>query len=93
MLHRETLDPDTLARAIAVTFIRRGMAVPAVTPIRLTDEFTTDATRQALWQAFMKKNDLKVEPLMHVVTSLRTQLQPIFNLVSLKTSMGKQDTP
>ena len=77
LLDRETLDPDTLAKAIAATFIRRGMAVPVETPIGLTNEFATDATRQALWQAFVRKNDLKVEPLIQVVTSLRIQLQPI----------------
>ena len=85
LLDRETLDTDTLASAIAATFTRRGMAVPADTPIGLTDEFATDATRQVLWQAFLKKNDLEMEPLSHVVPSLRTWLQPILSQAVLKT--------
>ena len=60
LLDREALNANTLARAIAATFIRRGMPVPAVLPIGLTDEFATDSSRQAMWHAFLKKNEITI---------------------------------
>ncbi len=76
ILEREALDEATLARAIAATFERRGMAVPAELPIGLSDEFATDTSRQHLWQAFLNKNQLAVTQLATVVDGLRAQLQP-----------------
>jgi predicted nucleotidyltransferase component of viral defense system len=74
LVERENLDVDLLAQAIKATFERRGMAVPTHLPIGLTDEFSHDASRQALWQAFLKKNELAQEPLVAVVGRLRTAL-------------------
>ncbi len=74
LLERETFDADLLAQAIKATFERRGMAVPAELPVGLTDEFAHDASRQALWQAFVKKNELAPEPLAAIVDRLRTAL-------------------
>jgi hypothetical protein len=76
LLDRETLNANTLARAIAATFIRRGMPVPAVLPIGLTDEFSTDSSRQAMWHAFLKKNEITIAPLSYVVAKLRAILEP-----------------
>lgn len=76
LLDRETLDAETLAHAIAATFIRRGMAVPVSLPIGLTDEFSGDTTRQVLWHAFLKKNELAQQSLPGIVTMLRTVLEP-----------------
>ncbi|OFZ95876.1 MAG: hypothetical protein A2Z44_01375 [Betaproteobacteria bacterium RBG_19FT_COMBO_58_11] len=76
LLERETLDADTLAGAIAATFIRRGMAVPATLPVGLTDEFATDPSRQTLWHAFLRKNELDQQPLPEVVAALRARLEP-----------------
>lgn len=76
LLDRETLDAETLAGAIAATFVRRGMAVPASLPVGLTDEFSSDATRQALWHTFLKKNELAQQALPDVVAMLRTALEP-----------------
>ncbi len=76
LLDRETMDAETLAGAIAATFIRRGMAVPASLPVGLTDEFSGDVTRQALWHAFLKKNELDQQPLPEVVAALRARLEP-----------------
>lgn len=92
LLDRETLDTYILAKAIAATFVRRGMSVPAVLPIGLTDEFANDPTRQALWLAFLKKNELAVVPLPDVVTELRTKLWPVLNQAKLvAVDMGRQD--
>lgn len=79
LLKRETLDAGLLAKAIKATFERRGMAVPAGLPVGLTDEFARDASRQALWQAFVKKNELDPEPLIAVVRRLRLALAPALN--------------
>ena len=76
LLVRETLDTETLSSAIAATFIRRGMAVPSSLPIGLTDEFSGDTTRQNLWHAFLKKNELAQQSLPDVVAMLRAALEP-----------------
>jgi Nucleotidyl transferase AbiEii toxin, Type IV TA system len=76
LLQRETLDPNTLAAAIAATFARRSAALPLALPIGLSDEFGNDASRRALWAAFLKKNGLESRPLGEVVSVLREALQP-----------------
>ncbi|MEW6707340.1 MAG: nucleotidyl transferase AbiEii/AbiGii toxin family protein [Pseudomonadota bacterium] len=79
LLERETLDIDLLAQAVKATFERRGMAVPTDLPVGLTDEFANDSSRQALWQAFLKKNELAPEPLATIVDRLRAALEPALN--------------
>jgi predicted nucleotidyltransferase component of viral defense system len=77
LLKRETLDESMLATAIAATFVRRGMVVPNSVPIGLTDEFATDPSRQAIWRAFLKKNEMAQEPLIEVKSTLRAALEPV----------------
>ena len=79
MPHRATRDVDLLAQAIKATFERRGMTVPAELPVGLTDEFAHDASRQVLWQSFVKKNELDPEPLAAIVGRLRLALEPALN--------------
>lgn len=74
MLDRENLDPALLATAIAATFSRRGMDVPAKPPIGLTDEFANDSTRQAIWKAFLLKNEIAPKPLPDIVRDLSIKL-------------------
>ncbi|MGY0561693.1 nucleotidyl transferase AbiEii/AbiGii toxin family protein [Luteimonas sp. A277] len=76
LLERETIDQHVLAEAIAATFNRRGMEVPSVLPIGLTDEFAQDASRQALWRAFVVKNGLDAHSLDATVGFLRDKLMP-----------------
>ena len=76
LLERETLDVDVLAKAIAATFKRRGMTVPTGLPIGLSDEFANDESRQVLWRAFLKKNQLVAPPLSNLVLKLSSQLHP-----------------
>lgn len=83
LLDREALEPDILARAIAATFKRRTMAVPIALPIGLSDEFANDASRQNLWRAFLKKNQLTVVPLPELVTVLRATLEPALQQAAL----------
>ena len=84
LLEREALDPTILATAIAATFMRRGMAVPMQLPIGLSDEFANDATRQALWRAFLKKNALAITPLHDTVWALRAHLHPVIRQAALQ---------
>jgi hypothetical protein len=76
MMEREALDEPTLALAVAATFQRRGTGVPNALPVGLSDEFALDATRIALWQSLLKKNDIRHRPLVDVVTVLRVALWP-----------------
>jgi hypothetical protein len=76
LLEREALDVDILANAIAATFMRRGMAMPGSLPVGLSDEYANDPSRQALWHAFLKKNDMPSRPLADVVVLLRDRLGP-----------------
>ena len=82
LLERETLDTDLLVRAIKATFERRGMAVPDALPVGLTEEFAHDASRQALWLAFLKKNELPPVPLPAIIDRLSVVLAPAFNAVT-----------
>ena len=82
LLDRESLNMNTLAQAISATFSRRGMAVPTKLPIGLSDEFASDPTRQALWTAFVKKNELAMIPLADVVARIRTGLEPAIGLAA-----------
>lgn len=76
LLNHEALDINILAAAIAATFTRRGMPVPAQLPIGLTDEFANDDSRQRLWVAFLRKNELALTSLVSVVKTLRDKLGP-----------------
>lgn len=82
MLDRESLNMNTLAQAISATFTRRGMTVPTELPIGLSDEFAADSTRQALWTAFVKKNELAMIPLADVVARIRSALEPVIGLAA-----------
>jgi hypothetical protein len=93
LLGRETLNAHTLARAIAATFLRRGMPVPTALPIGLTDEFAIDSSRQAMWLAFLKKNQLAVTPLLDVITTLRAVLGPaLVQAATITTAAGVVDS-
>ncbi len=82
-----------LGTAIAATFIRRGIAVPAELPIGLTDEFANDASRQALWHAFLKKNGLAIKQLPDIVCALRAQLHPAIIQAARVTVPANPDHP
>ena len=93
LLSREVLEAGTLAAAIAATFVRRGMTVPTQVPIGLSDEFANDATRQALWRAFLQKNALAITPLPDTVLALRAQLQPALVQAALLAVSLARDHP
>lgn len=92
IFERETLDVEMLTEAITATFTRRGMAVPTELPKGLSDEFAADATRQKLWQAFLNKNQLELQPLHEVVTALRECLQAAMQQAALVRARPVQKT-
>lgn len=76
------LDPTTLRRAIIATFARRTTALPTTTPIGLSDEFSSDASKQTQWRAFVTKNHLDAPPLPQIVAHLRTFLESTLGKVA-----------
>jgi predicted nucleotidyltransferase component of viral defense system len=77
IFERETLDQAMLVQAVAATFARREMALPQQLPIGLSDEFANDASRKAVWLAFLRKNELPWLELTAAVAQLRTVLWPV----------------
>jgi len=71
-------DGATLTRAIKATFERRKTAVPAETPLALTDEFGRDGTKTVQWNAFIRKSGLGegAPDLPEVISQLREFLLP-----------------
>lgn len=55
-------DGETLRDAIAATFERRQTPLPAKVPAGLTDAFTSDPRKIALWQAFIGREPLLLNP-------------------------------
>ena len=86
LLERETLENDVLIQAIMATFERRGTALPEALPIGLSNEFAHDSSRQALWRAFLKKNELPSEPLPEITDRLRTSLAPMLKQAASRSS-------
>ena len=77
LFERETLDPQILQSALQATFKRRGMAFPTTLPVGLTNEFSDDPARQAMWHSFLAKNELPATSLPAVVSRLGARLQPL----------------
>lgn len=83
LFEREQLDNRVLAQAIIATFQRRNMPVPKVLPVGLSKEFAQDPTRQALWRAFLNKNNLPDATLMNVVSFLQEKLKSALAIVAI----------
>jgi hypothetical protein len=56
--------------------------VPTEIPAGLSDEFANDPTRQALWNAFLRKNELEMIPLKEVLVRIRTLIEPTLRLAA-----------
>jgi len=74
----------TLAAAISATFKRRATPLPQGAPLALTDAFSEDPTKQALWQAFLRKGRLDAEgkSLTEVVSEIRDFLSPLVDALN-----------
>ena len=80
LLSNEQIDNQILAKAIQATFTRRGMALPEALPIGLTDEFANDPSRESMWKAFLRKNELEQKPLTEVIAVIRNLIQVPYSL-------------
>ncbi|WP_419418537.1 nucleotidyl transferase AbiEii/AbiGii toxin family protein [Legionella sp. D16C41] len=90
LLTNEQLDNQVLAQAIHATFTRRKLAVPESIPIGLTDEFANDPSRESMWKAFLRKNELEQKPLQEVISVIRNLVQ---EPISLASSLGGGRSP
>lgn len=80
LLSNEQIDNQVLAKAIQATFNRRGMSLPEALPIGLTDEFANDPSRESMWKAFLRKNELEQKPLTEVIAGIRNLIQVPYSL-------------
>lgn len=70
LARENAMDPESLAKAIAATFKRRGTGLPKGLPLGLTTEFSEDARKKKQWRAFVGKNRLKAPELDEVIIEL-----------------------
>jgi hypothetical protein len=70
MPHRPTKDIDLLGIG------DNDLALP----IRLTDEFANDPTRESMWKAFLRKNELEQKSLIEVISVIKNLIQMPFSL-------------
>jgi hypothetical protein len=82
LLSHERLDTQILAKAIQATFTRRGMSVPEILPVGLTDEFANDSSRESMWGSFLRKNELEQKPLREVIAVIRDLIQMPLSLAT-----------
>jgi hypothetical protein len=52
LVETRTFDGDTMRLAVAATFIRRDIEIPAERPLALTSEFAEDAQKKVLFSPF-----------------------------------------
>jgi hypothetical protein len=70
------LPGDVVRKAIRNTFTRRGTPLEAP-PTALTKAFWADASKQAQWSAFLRRNDLHAPDLETVVRDVAVRLAPM----------------
>ena len=70
LLRNAELYQAVLEKAVQAILTRRGTVVPAGIPIGLSDQFTADNSRKALWDAFVTRNKLSTASLEITVSNL-----------------------
>ena len=82
---------ELLSKAIHATFKRRKTGLPADLPLALSEEFSSDATKQRQYQAFIKRGRLKLSDtsLEKVVTALQGFLGPVLSALAADSSLKK----
>lgn len=92
MANTWTFKLESLRNAIALSFQRRGSAMPNGVPFALTDEFLTDAQKLQLWKAFAGRLNAgdKALTLAEVGAVLRAFLVPC---LSSKSDIAQVWTP
>ena len=77
LLQDATLEAHELRRAIEATFARRNLMLPTELPSGLSDAFVADASKQAQWRGFLKKNRLDPTDLGDLIARLRGSLHAV----------------
>ncbi|MCE3239366.1 MAG: nucleotidyl transferase AbiEii/AbiGii toxin family protein, partial [Gammaproteobacteria bacterium] len=78
LIQTQDLDREILAQAVKSTFTRRNFPIPEKLPIGLTDEFSSEKTKQLQWQAFSTKNQITLTPLEEAIAVISDFIAPIF---------------
>jgi hypothetical protein len=79
LLRNADLEPSILEQAVQATLARRGTVMPSGIPVGLSDQFASDKSRVALWDAFVGRNKLNAESLADTVIYLRERFAFTFN--------------
>ena len=79
LLRNADLEPSILEQAVQATLTRRGTVMPTGIPVGLSDQFASDKSRVALWDAFVGRNKLNAESLADTVNYLRERFAFTFN--------------
>ena len=79
LLRNADLEPSILEQAVQATLARRGTVMPTGIPVGLSDQFASDKSRVALWDAFVGRNKLNAESLADTVNYLRERFAFTFN--------------
>jgi len=79
LLRNADLKPRVLEQAVQATLARRGTVMPTGIPVGLSDQFASDKSRVALWDAFVGRNKLNAESLADTVIYLRERFAFTFN--------------
>ena len=77
LLRERDFETADLRRAIEATFQRRQTPLPTNLPAGLSEAFAADATKEAQWKAFLKKNRLPSVDFHDVVARLRIGLDAV----------------
>lgn len=83
-----TFAGSILVQAITATFQRRRTSIPESIPIALTQAFAKDATKQAQWKGFLKRNGFEDVDLPQVIEGLET-----FLVEPLSAAANQKDFP
>lgn len=79
LLRNADLEPSILEQAVQATLTRRGTVMPTGIPVGLSDQFASDKSRVALWDAFVGRNKLNAESLAETVIYLRERFAFTFS--------------
>ena len=79
LLRNADLEPSILEQAVQATLARRGTVMPTGIPVGLSDQFASDKSRVALWDAFVGRNKLNAESLAETVIYLRERFTFTFS--------------
>ena len=74
LIREGELSTADLPKAVAATFDRRGTARPDTVPFGLTAEYSSDASKQNQWRAFLTKSRLQAPDLDSTVAEIRNFL-------------------